>query len=220
MSFSLVSRSDREAAERARSSYNIMSDWYDILAGPWEEEMRNSLLQGMNPGGVERLLEIGCGTGGTLLWLTEIDGPLPVGLDVSEGMLDVARDRLEAAEVKETKLVHGDALTLPFASAVFGAVLMVFTLELFSNENISQALSECKRTLAEDGDLYIVSLGVNGGGPAFTIYGWLHRLFPKFVDCRPIDLPKIVERAGFEVRENKTLEEWGFPVQMVRAGPM
>src|SRR4051794_5720966 len=60
-----------------------------------------------------RLLDVGCGSGLALV-LAAGRGALPSGLDVSPGLLGVARERLPAADLRE-----GDMEALPFEDEAF-----------------------------------------------------------------------------------------------------
>jgi SAM-dependent methyltransferase len=63
-----------------------------------------------------RLLDVGCGSGLTLV-LAKERGAIPAGLDVSPGLLDIARGRLPDADLRE-----GDLESLPYPDATFDAV--------------------------------------------------------------------------------------------------
>jgi ubiquinone/menaquinone biosynthesis C-methylase UbiE len=79
----------------------------------WHEE-RGRLEQAIAELPPVRTLDVACGTG----WLTQhLRGEI-VGLDASEAMLEIARDRVPHGE-----FVVGDALELPFDDASFDRVL-------------------------------------------------------------------------------------------------
>src|SRR5512146_674880 len=110
-----ISRVPRSHAQ-ARASYDRLSRWYDLMEGGWEARPRRlglELLQ-VKPG--EQLLEIGCGTGSSLLGLS--DQVCAVGLDLSSRMLSLARGRL-VKSARPVRLAQGDALELPFSPACF-----------------------------------------------------------------------------------------------------
>ena len=77
--------------------------WKDILAGVFEGKMK--------------ILDVGTGTGFLAFILTEL-GHDVVGIDLSEGMLEVAREKAEKFGLKiEFKI--GDAENLPFGDGSF-----------------------------------------------------------------------------------------------------
>ena len=49
------------------------------------------------------------------------------------------------------------------------------------------------------------------------LYEWLHKKFPKFIDCRPIFLRKSLNEANFQIINVVELPMWGLPVEIVLA---
>jgi len=207
-----ISRVTRSHAQ-ARASYDRLSRWYDIIEGGWETPPRRlglDLLQ-VKPG--EKILEIGSGTGNSLLRLS--DKVRPIGLDLSFKMLAQARARLEKPK-KTVTLVQSDALSLPFQSSFFNSVFMAFTLELMDTPEISIVLSEIRRVLQPGGRLGIVSLS-NLGGLGFMkqLYEWSHARFPAVVDCRPIFARCSLEEAGFSIMDYQLMSLTGLGIELV-----
>jgi len=71
------------------------------------------------------LLDIGCATGRASIALAKA-GHVVTGIDVAEQLIEKARTAAEEQELAVTYQVC-DALTLPFPTKVFGAVLMLKT---------------------------------------------------------------------------------------------
>ena len=44
------------------------------------------------------------------------------------------------------------------------------------------------------------------------VYEWLHRRWPDFIDCRPIDVVGAFRTAHFHVSTAQTTAIWGLPV--------
>ena len=93
---------------------------------------------------------------------------------------------------------------------------MSFTLELFDLKFAPVVLAECRRVLQQGGRLGIVSL-VKKENRAVDIYEWFHFHFPNVVDCRPIFVRSVLEKAGFEVVQAVGKKLWGLPVEAVLA---
>jgi demethylmenaquinone methyltransferase/2-methoxy-6-polyprenyl-1,4-benzoquinol methylase len=70
--------------------------------------------------------------------------------------------------------------------------------------------------LLEKGKLGVVALD-NKDCRAVKIYEWFHIHLPSLVDCRPIDVRRIVEVAGFEIYEAREKALWGLPVEVIAA---
>src|SRR5579859_226507 len=73
-----------------------------------------------------RILDVGCGFGGTVAHLNErFTGCRLVGLNIDERQLARARKLVQARDGNEVEFVHGDACALPFADGEFDVVLAV-----------------------------------------------------------------------------------------------
>lgn len=112
--------------------------WKDILAGVFEGKMK--------------ILDVGTGTGFLALILTEL-GHDVVGIDLSEGMLEVAREKAEKFGLKiEFKI--GDAENLPFGDGSFDAVVCRHVL--WTLPNPQRAIEEWCRVVREGGKVVVI----------------------------------------------------------------
>ncbi len=204
-----------------RAAYNRLSRWYDWLAGAGEARLRRLGLAALHLEPGENVLEVGCGTGQALALLAQdATGSRITGIDLSEGMLGVARSRLAKMGLAgRAGIIHGDALCLPFAGSAFDAIFLSFTLELFSRPDITRLLAECRRVLTGGGRVCAVALALPGKRSAMVaLYSWFHRRFPDVVDCRPIPAAQWIAEEGFRVRSAIQQSLWGLPVEIVVAG--
>jgi SAM-dependent methyltransferase len=90
-----------------------------------------------------RVLDVGCGSGLALLMAAE-RGAAPAGIDISPGLLGIARERLPDADLRE-----GDMEALPFADAAFDAVLGVNAFQFAGDPR--RALAEAARVVRPAG---------------------------------------------------------------------
>jgi demethylmenaquinone methyltransferase/2-methoxy-6-polyprenyl-1,4-benzoquinol methylase len=215
---SQISRVNR-SKEAARTSYNQMSRWYDLISGASERKFCDEGLQMLKAKNGETILEIGFGTGHGLLELASSVGESGYvhGIDLSEGMLAIAKSRIERADLlKRIDLRCGDATNLPYHAETFGAIFSSFTLELFDTPEIPLVLKECWRVLKPQGRICIVSLSKYGKQNfALRWYEWAHDKFPNIIDCRPIFVRKALLTAGFEIKQTACHSMWGLPVEIV-----
>ena len=216
----LISRVVR-SKEEAKTSYDKMSRWYDLLVGRSEKKFRDKGLDLLNVQGGEKVLEIGFGTGHCTLALAQSVGSTGTiyGIDISEGMLDITASRIKDAGLSgRVELQLGDAVNLPFPDDFFDAVFMSFTLELFDTPEIPVVLQQCQRVLKHGGRICVVSMSKEGrSGLMLRLYEWGHKKLPNYIDCRPIFVKRFLEKAGFNIRKTCTIRLWGLPVEIALA---
>ena len=206
--------------EEAKTFYNKIARVYDFLSESSEEPIRRHGLGQLAVRDGERVLEIGFGTGTSLVELTRMVGPegKVFGVDIADQMLDVARQKLQKELLENrVELVCADAMTLPCPSESMDAIFTSFTLELFDTPEIPVVLAECRRVLRPGGRLAAVSMSKQGeNGVIRHIFEWTHQHFPNFLDCRPIFVQQVIETAGFQI-ESATRRTMWVPVEIVLA---
>lgn len=206
--------------EEARVLYDRLSRWYDFIAEPAEKKLREQGLRQLDAGEGDTVLEIGCGTGWGLVALAQAvgQGGRVHGIDLSPGMIRIARSRVQkAARSGRVTLYLGDALNLPFERGSFDGVFMSFTLELFDTPDIPLVLQECRRVLRNGGRLGVVSLSRKEANPAVRLYEWAHARFPRCLDCRPIFVQTALQDAGLQILHAEMASVWSLPVEIVTA---
>ncbi len=126
------------SGSRARRVYSA-EDIHDFA--------RRAILEALALGPSDHLLEIGCG-GGLLLRDALLTGARATGLDHSEGMVKIARERAPGAGV-----VLAKAERLPFPDDTFSAVAM--SVVFFFLDDPVGVLRECSRVLQAGGRLAV-----------------------------------------------------------------
>lgn len=97
----------------------------------------------------DKILDAACGTGDLALMFAEKYSGEIFALDLNEKMLEIARKKSAAADLKGVNFVRGDILSLPFANDFFDVVSVGFGLRNVGN--LSKALSEIRRVLKPGG---------------------------------------------------------------------
>ncbi len=98
-----------------------------------------------------RLLDAGCGAG-LAMQLAAKRGAIITGLDASDGLLEVARERLPDADIR-----HGDLEALPFADGSFDAVTAFNSVQYAADP--TAALREIRRVAVDGARIAVVTWG-------------------------------------------------------------
>jgi SAM-dependent methyltransferase len=102
------------------------------------EMFLDRLLRPAIEAGDRRVLEVGCGPGGSMEWLEERDIQI-LGLDLSSAMLHAAR------QSGMTRLVQGDATALPIASRAVDSAITVTVLQHNDDNAAARIVAELAR---------------------------------------------------------------------------
>jgi demethylmenaquinone methyltransferase/2-methoxy-6-polyprenyl-1,4-benzoquinol methylase len=106
----------------------------------WDDERSELLERWIADLPPARTLDVACGTG----FLTQHLRGDVVGLDQSQAMIEVARDRMP-----DTRLVQGDALALPFPDGSFDRVFTSYFYCHLEEAERGQFLTEARRVAPE-----------------------------------------------------------------------
>lgn len=98
----------------------------------------------------KQILDVATGTADFALESMQLNPDKVIGVDISEGMLDVGRVKIKKKGLqKKIELRYGDSEKLPFEDNSFDAITVAFGVRNF--ENLEKGLSEFKRVLKPDG---------------------------------------------------------------------
>lgn len=201
-----------QTKEETKAFYDKIAKVYDVLAEHSEAPVRMAGLKMLNIQPGWHVLDIGFGTGHSLIELARSVGPSGkvFGIDLSEKMVEISRKRAEDEGLDgRIELSCGDALHLPYESENFDGIFMSFTLELFDTPEIPLVLAECKRVIKPGGRIVIIGMSrVLPEGLVMEIFEWTHRHFPNYLDCRPILVRQALEDSGFQIYDSKIMKMW------------
>jgi len=133
-----------------------------------------SALQSMLPS-CKEIIDIGTGTGDLAILLGKRYPEARItGIDISDGMLDIARQKTEKEEMSDRiTLVNADCSNLPFPDKHFDALTSSFVLRNF--ESLDASLSEMHRVLKDDGAVSIIDLCRPVSFPMKQLFGIYER---------------------------------------------
>jgi len=143
--------------------FDAISNEYDglnrIISFGIDIKWRNKVVQIVADAQPINILDIATGTGDLAINLTRTNASQIIGLDISEGMLDVGRQKILKKELHETiDMVVGDSENLPFDDNAFDAITVAFGVRNF--ENLEIGLAEILRVLKPGGIVVVLETSV------------------------------------------------------------
>lgn len=123
------------------------------------------------------ILDIATGTGDLAIEAYDILKPDSIlGIDISEGMMQVARQKVAKAGLTENiSFEKQDCMALDIADNTFDAAIVAFGVRNF--ENLDKGLQEILRVLKPNGKLMILELSTPNAFPMRQGYWLYSRLF-------------------------------------------
>jgi len=224
----------------ASEPWNLVADGYaETTMLVFEEFAAEAIAAAkLKPGAT--VLDVACGPGTLALKLAHHAGKVH-GIDFSESMLNVFRDKIAQAGHEHIELHCGDAQALPYADATFDAAFSLFGLMFFPDRK--KGFAEIHRTLKPGGSIAITSWAPVDESPAMmTMFGALRAMKPELPQPQrsvtTLENPDVfkqeMEAAGFRNVEIRRItkafpvtsipEFWEFmvkgstPIQMMKKG--
>ena len=117
----------------------------------------------------KRILDIATGTGDLAIAALNLNPEKIVGIDISEGMLNLGREKIKRKKLEnKIELMNADSENLPFADHSFDAAIAGFGVRNF--ENLEKGLSEMYRVLNTGGVISILEFSKPRGFPIKQLY--------------------------------------------------
>lgn len=118
----------------------------------------------------KRILDVATGTADFAIATLKLNPDEVIGVDISEGMLEVGRKKIADKSIINVSLENGDSENLRFEDGSFDAVIVAFGVRNF--ENLEQGLKEINRVLKPGGIAMILEFSKPTGlfGVLFNVY--------------------------------------------------
>jgi demethylmenaquinone methyltransferase/2-methoxy-6-polyprenyl-1,4-benzoquinol methylase len=170
--------------EQVAKMFNSISGNYDFLnhflSLGIDISWRKKAIQLLKSTQPKLILDVATGTGDFALEALKLNPDKIIGIDISEGMLNVGRKKIKEKNLEQRiELIEGDSENLPFEQNKFDAVIVAFGVRNF--ENLERGLSEMLRVLRPGGKIVILEFSKPAGFP----FRQLYHFYFKFI------LPKI-----------------------------
>lgn len=151
-----------EKAQQVEQMFNNIAPNYDKLNHrlSWniDKGWRKKAIRSLKPFEPKILLDIATGTGDFAILAARMLHPDKlIGADISEGMMDIGREKVKTAGLQQIiSFEKEDCTNLSYPEATFDAVIAAFGIRNFAN--LDKGLAEMCRVLKPGGHLSIVEL--------------------------------------------------------------
>ncbi len=149
--------------EQVTQMFDTISGSYDglnrVISFGIDVKWRKKVLELVAAKNPERILDIATGTGDLAILMAQTNAREITGLDISEGMLEVGRKKIDAKHLNsKITMVQGDSENLPFTDNYFDAITVAFGIRNF--ETLEKGLAEILRVLKPGGIFVILETSV------------------------------------------------------------
>jgi ubiquinone/menaquinone biosynthesis C-methylase UbiE len=189
--------------EQIRRAYDLWSYIYARIAGPLERGPRLRALELATTQPVDRVLEVGVGTGAILLEILKQGNARNrvYGIDLSAAMLQRTKHLISENGYRDAGLYQADARHLPFPDAVFDLIYSSYVVDLLELKDIPEVLCEFKRVLRPGGRVVLVNLSRDDSETLTWMekfYSWLPPGWVPYLlgSCRPVFMEPLVRAQG------------------------
>jgi len=178
-----------------RKIYNIQAYFYDELAGGLIRRRQRNAIGRMEIKPGDRVLDIGIGTGMSLETYPRHCNV--VGIDIAEGMLKKAQNRIVEGKMDNASLAIADAMFMPFKENTFDHILISHVVTVVSDPVC--LLNHMKR-VGKPGCRIVI---INHFQSGFRLMAWLEKvLCPFFVKVgwkSDLNLHELLQEVELEV---------------------
>lgn len=155
--------SDQGKKEQVTKMFDTISKEYDslnrVISFGIDVKWRNKVVEIIGNTNPDSILDIATGTGDLAINLTKTTAKKIVGLDISDGMLEVGRKKIEKLQLENRiEMVLADSEKIPFEDATFDAITVAFGVRNF--EHLEVGLSEIYRVLKPGGIFVVLETSV------------------------------------------------------------
>ena len=162
--------------EQVAQMFDTISGNYDglnrVISFGIDIKWRKKVLQLVSDKNPKTVLDIATGTGDLAILMTKTSAERIVGLDISAGMLDVGRKKIEAKKLSDKiEMILADSENMPFENDTFDAITVAFGVRNF--ETLEKGLAEILRVLKPNGIFVILETSVPEKTPykqGYTFY--------------------------------------------------
>jgi demethylmenaquinone methyltransferase / 2-methoxy-6-polyprenyl-1,4-benzoquinol methylase len=161
--------------EQVAKMFDNISHRYDFLnhflSLGIDKAWRKTAIKLLAPSKPLLILDVATGTGDFAIQALSLNPSKIIGIDISEGMLEVGKKKLKDRGLEsKIELFKGDSENIPFEENKFDAVTVAFGVRNF--ENLEKGLREIYRVLKPGGKLVVLEFSRPRAFPMKQLYNF------------------------------------------------
>lgn len=155
-------QSDETKKQQVANMFNNVAGTYDFLNHFFslgiDKLWRKKLVKLIAKENPKLILDVATGTGDLAIAESKLKDVQIKGIDISEKMLEVGKEKIKHQNIKNIELSLGDSEAISFADQSFDAVSVAFGVRNF--ENLEKGLLEMQRVLKPNKKLFVLEFSI------------------------------------------------------------
>jgi demethylmenaquinone methyltransferase/2-methoxy-6-polyprenyl-1,4-benzoquinol methylase len=173
--------------EQVAQMFDTISENYDglnrIISFGTDAKWKKKILKMVAAKQPKSILDIATGTGDLAILFAETSAIEIIGLDISQGMLDIGKKKIEAQKLEsKIKMILGDGENIPYPDNYFDVITVAYGVRNF--ENLEKGLAEMLRVVRPGGKLLILEFSKPKRFPIKQAFGFYSRFIIPFFGKR------------------------------------
>jgi demethylmenaquinone methyltransferase / 2-methoxy-6-polyprenyl-1,4-benzoquinol methylase len=149
--------------EQVAQMFDTISENYDglnkVISLGTDAAWKKKILEMVKKQKPNSILDIATGTGDLAILFAQTTATEIIGLDISQGMLDIGKKKITDKNLNEKiKMVLGDGESIPYQDNYFDVITVAYGVRNF--ENLEKGLADILRVLKPNGTFIILETSV------------------------------------------------------------
>jgi demethylmenaquinone methyltransferase / 2-methoxy-6-polyprenyl-1,4-benzoquinol methylase len=149
--------------EQVAQMFDTISENYDglnkVISLGTDAAWKKKILEMVKKQKPNSILDIATGTGDLAILFAQTTATEIIGLDISQGMLDIGKKKIADKNLNEKiKMVLGDGESIPYQDNYFDVITVAYGVRNF--ENLEKGLADILRVLKPNGTFIILETSV------------------------------------------------------------
>ena len=204
--------------EEVRKLYDRTAWFYDAWAILTESKAQKRAIEIASIQNGTSILDMAVGTGRLFREIMKRNSSgHNYGIDISQGMLAKAKNKLSKQENQNYSLEIGSAFDIKMDDGSIDILFNNYMFDLIAFKQMGDIIKEFKRVLNPRGKLILVNM-TKGEKFGANIYEFLYRISPKLMGgCRGVQQSELLTQHGFQVKSCEYIQQMLFPSEVILA---